>query len=126
MRSARGSVTVEEVTSGRRPRVAIAVEPTILADALADVLLGAGVDDVVNLRTDADDTTCFDAALVTVVLPDTVDADVVIELPDTPTGAGETHVSVRGYRAVVPVTALDDVLGILDDYCPAAEPRRPH
>lgn len=115
------------MTTRRRPRVAIAVEPTILGDALADVLLGAGVDDVVNLRTDADEATAtFDAALVTVVLPDDVDADVVIELPDTPTGAGETHVSVRGHRAVVPVTALDDVLAILDDYCPAPERRRPH
>lgn len=114
------------MTTRRRPRVAIAVEPTILGDALADVLLGAGVDDVVNLRTDpvaaADG---FDAALVTVVLPDDVDADVVIVLPDTPTGKGETRVSVRGHGAVVPVTALDDVLRILDDYCPASERRRP-
>lgn len=117
------------MTTRRRPRVAIAVEPTILGDALADVLLGAGVDDVVNLRTAADDAADaagFDAALVTVVLPDDLDADVVIELPDTPTGAGATRVSVRGHHAVVPVTALDDVLGILDDYCPAAERRRPH
>lgn len=115
------------MTTRRRPRVAIAVEPAILGDALADVLLGAGVDDVVNLRIEpADDAAGFDAAVVTVVLPGDVDADVVIELPDTPTGAGETRVSVRGRCAAVPVTALDDVLDILDDYCPAAARRRPH
>lgn len=115
------------MTTRRRPRVAIAVEPTILGDALTEVLVGAGVDDVVNLRTEADedDATGFDAALVTVVLPADVAADVVIELPDTPTGAGETRVSVRGRRAVVSVTALDDVLDILDDYCPAPDRRRP-
>lgn len=114
------------MTTRRRPRVAIAVEPAILGDALADVLLGAGVDDVVNLRMEvADDGAGFDAALVTVVLPADIDADVVIELPDTPTGAGETRVSAQGRRVVVPVTALDDVLGLLDDYCPTSEPRRP-
>lgn len=109
----------------RRPRVAIAVEPTILGDALTDVLKGAGVDEVVNLRPDAPPHVpeTFDAAVVTIVVPDNVNADVVIELPDTPTGHGDTRVRVNGRSARVPVHAVEDILRLLDDYCPAEEPR---
>lgn len=107
----------------RRPRVAIAVEPTILGDALADVLRDAGVDDVVNLRDTAPALGAFDAAVVTLVLPDEVDADVVIELPGTPTGNGVTRVKVRGHTARVPVRAVADILRLLDDYCPGSAPR---
>ena len=110
--------------TARRPRVAIAVEPKILGDALTDVLQGAGVDDVVNLRAvESLPTGSFDAAVVTIVVPDHVDAEVVIELPGTPTGHGETRVRVGGRSASVPVRAVEDILRLLDDYCPADAPR---
>ena len=113
------------VSAPRRPRVAIAVQPTILGDALAAVLRDAGVDEVVNLREGepADDAPHFDAAVVTIVLPDAVDADVVIQLPDTPEGEGVTNVHHRNRCETVSVTALDDILRLLDDYCPGPASR---
>lgn len=107
----------------RRPRVAIAVEPTILGDALTDVLRDAGIDEVVNLRDAVPTPGPFDAAVVTLVLPDDVDADVVIALPGTATGDGETRVKVGGRTARVPVRAVADILRLLDDYCPGDAPR---
>lgn len=109
--------------SRRRPRVAIAVEPTVLGDALTDVLRDAGVDEVVNLRDTQPAPGAFDAAVVTIVLPEDVNADVVIELPGTSTGDGETRVKVGGRTARVPVRALADILRLLDDYCPGDAPR---
>lgn len=110
----------------RRPRVAIAVEPTILGDALTEVLTSVGVDEVVNLRAEPSPPVpeSFDAAVVTIVLPDNVNADVVIELPGTPTGHGDTNVRVEGRTARVAVRAVEDILRLLDDYCPGEEPRR--
>lgn len=102
------------------------MEPTILGDALTDVLRHAGIDEVVNLR-DAEPAPeapgAFDAAVVTVVLPEDVNADVVIELPGTSSGDGETRVKVGGRTARVPVRAIADILRLLDDYCPGEAPR---
>lgn len=102
----------------RRPRIAIAVEPAILADALADVLRQAGVDDVVDLR----EHDHVDAALVTIGLSD-VDAEVIIELPNADSGTGPAGVRVHGQTAAVHVDGLADVLRLLDDYCPGRNPR---
>jgi hypothetical protein len=110
----------------RRPRVAIAVEPTILRDLLSEILDHAGVDEVIDLRADGQSPTttgAFDAAVVTVALTDQVAADVVIELPDTPTGHGETKVRVGAHSARVPVVDLHDLLRLLDDYCPGERSR---
>lgn len=119
------------MTTRRRPRVAIAVEPTILGDALTAVLREVGLDDVVNLRHPDDpgegddaDARGFDAAVVTVVLPDSVDVDVVIELPDSASGGGLTNVRLPGQCDTVAVHALDDILRLLDDYCPSSDRRR--
>lgn len=101
----------------RRPRIAIVVEPVILADALAEVLRQADVDDLVDLREPVD------AALVTTGLPDHPDAEVVIELPDAPCGTGTAGVHVHGRSASVHVQSLADVLRLLDDYCPGPSPR---
>jgi hypothetical protein len=62
----------------RNLRVAVAVEPTVLGDALVVCLHAAGFDDVVNLGPNPDgDEGRFDAAVVTT---DDVAADVVIDL----------------------------------------------
>ncbi|HVF75915.1 MAG TPA: hypothetical protein VM938_12785 [Acidimicrobiales bacterium] len=103
----------------RRPRIAIAVEPAILADALAEVLRYADVDDIVDLR----DHPHVDAALVTIGLPNDVDAEVVIELPNADCGTGPAGVHVHGQSAAVRVDGLADVLRLLDDYCPGRNPR---
>lgn len=104
----------------RRPRIAIAVEPVILADALAQVLRHADVDDIVVDLRSADHV---DAALVTIGLPGHPDAEVVIELPDAPGGTGTAGVRVHGRSASVQVQSLADVLRLLDDYCPGPSPR---
>lgn len=116
------------MTTRRRPRVAIAVEPTILGDALTAVLREVGVDDVVNMRDSevAERPPPFDAAVVTIVLPDAVEADVVIELPGTDTGEGLTNVRHEDHCDTVDVRGLDDILRLLDAYFPCSgQPRRP-
>jgi hypothetical protein len=116
------------MTTRRRPRVAIAVEPTILGDALTAVLREVGVDDVVNLRDphEMPTTADFDAAVVTIVLPDSVDAEVVIELPDTATGEGLTNVRHEDHCDTVDIRGLDDILRLLDDFFPCSgQPRLP-
>ena len=95
------------------------MEPAILADALAEVLRHADVDDIVDLQS----PDRIDAVVVTVGLPDDPDAAVVIELPDALSGTGPAGVRVKGQSASVPVKSLDDVLRLLDDYCPGRNPR---
>jgi hypothetical protein len=73
------------VSGRRRLRVAVAVEPTVLGDALVVCLRAAGFDDVVNLGPHPDgEAGSFDAAVVTT---DDVAADLVIDLRERP-GSG--------------------------------------
>src|SRR5437763_1456803 len=60
-------------------RVVLAVEPPLLSDTLTAALESAGHFEVV--RADAVEAGVFDAAVVTVGLPEAIRADVVIELP---------------------------------------------
>src|SRR5581483_518807 len=112
-----------------RPRLAIAVQPTVLRDALSRGLAAADVDEVINL-------TSIDAATgehddVVVVSDPVVDLDsvVVITIPAEPGGVG--WVEVGGVRvdmhvAGVDVASLPGLLRALDTYCPAEHDREPH
>jgi len=77
------------------------------------------VDEIVDLRSPDQ----IDAAVVTVDVAGDLDAEVVIELPDALSGTGPAGVRVKGQSASVPVKSLDDVLRLLDDYCPGPNPR---
>ena len=99
----------------RKPRVLIAVEPFVLGEALAGLLAEAG-DDVVVLEPEQSPATVtgdYDAAIVTIVLPDDVSADVIIELPDHEGNRG-TGTLRRGTEVQpVVIESLDDLLGLL-------------
>lgn len=98
------------------------MEPEVLAGAIAEVLASAGVDEVVGRGqlTDAH----LDAAVVTIDLREGVDADVVIELPDTSgnTGVGRVTTALGGEEVVI--TGAATILELLDRYCPAVTARR--
>lgn len=102
----------------KRPhcRVRVAVEPQVLAGAIAEVLACDGVDEVVALGSHG--VTRFDAAVVSVMHAAEADADVVIELPD-PEGASRIG-RLRTLSGVepVPITSLGSILRLLDRYCP--------
>jgi hypothetical protein len=86
------------VARRRHLRVAVAVEPTVLGDALVVCLQAAGFDDVVNLGPNpGPPAESFDAAVVTT---DEVEADIVIDLREA------------GYAGVA---CLDDIVVRLDE-----------
>ena len=106
---------------GPHPRIAVAVEPSLLGDAIAEVLTHDGLDEVVREGQLGSDR--LTAAVVTIVLPDEPGADVVIELPDS---LGNTGVGrVRTASGVEPVvfTGISTILELLDRYCPGPSPR---
>lgn len=101
----------------KRPgsRVLVAVEPHVLADALAGVLAGSG-DDVVVLEPESSPTSVagdYDVAVVTIVLPDDVHAEVIIELPDDAGGRGTGTVREGGASRSVRIDSLADLLELL-------------
>lgn len=104
------------MTRHRPQRVAIAVKPTILGDALETILRSSGIDEVVNLHDDpASGGGVYDAAVVTIVLPDGVDADVVVELPADATGNGTVTVRSHGVAHPVQIDNIGDIVRLLND-----------
>jgi hypothetical protein len=109
----------------RRRRVLVAVEPAILGDALAGVLGSEGDDvDVIDLRDASADGPAghYDAAIVTVVLPHGIDADVVIELPDHLGNPGTGSVRHGRITARVHLDGIDDLLDVLRATAEASSP----
>jgi hypothetical protein len=109
--------------TGPKRSLALAVAPSIFADALASVLQADGVDEVIDL-TEQDRLVSlvhYDAALVSPGL-DQPDADVVIILP--PSGQGTVAISRKGVNDHVWVHTVAELFGLLDEVCPAARPRR--
>ena len=99
-----------------RRRILVAVEPAILGDSLAGVLGDRGDRvDVIDLRDPQAPvpTGHYDAAIVTISLPDGIDADVVIELPDHQGGGGTGSVQRGLVTARVELDGIDDLLGVL-------------
>ncbi len=104
--------------------MAVAVQPRLLGGAIAQVLASAGVDDVVS--RDQFGAGHVDAAVVTGVLPDLLEADVIVELPDSASGTGLGQ--VRTARGVEPIQ-IDgtlSILEVLDRYCPGPTSRLAH
>jgi hypothetical protein len=120
--------------------LAVAVGPSLFADALASVLAEDEVDEVIDLTqvngTGPDGPGAGPGAAtprsgrrfdIAVVSPgrDEPDADVVIVLP--PSGEGEVAVvgeDSRTRRVSVVVHTVDELFDLLDAYCPAGRPRR--
>jgi hypothetical protein len=117
--------------------LAVAVGPSLFADALASVLAEDEVDEVIDLTQhdepgpDGSGAAAppgagrrFDIAVVSPGRAEP-DADVVIVLP--PSGVGEVAVvgeDSRTLRVSVVVHTVDELFDLLDAYCPAGRPRR--
>ncbi len=100
-----------------RRRVAVAVAPRLLGDALSRVLAREGRDVVVmespcviDLEALPQDERHFDVALVSGSVPESLDADVVIQLPDTPS-VGIARVAGKP----VALDSVDDLVALVDD-----------
>ena len=114
-----------DVPDPPRPRVLLAVEPLLLEGALFELLEKAGVDDVVTMGDDpaADLSGHYDAAVVTLTLPDGLDADLVIELPDAGGNSGEGRVVRAGAAQPVAIGSATEIISLLDEHCPGATAR---
>jgi hypothetical protein len=103
-----------------RRRILLAVEPRVLADALAEMLGSIGVDEVLSGRTGAADgpPMHLDAAIITPEDRDVI-ADVVIELGPH----NVAHVTNAAGSQEVALRTPYQLLQLLDRYCPT-EPSR--
>lgn len=110
-----------EVVS-RRPRILLALEPAMLADAVAALLEEAGQDDVEVLAVGATPQGRYDGAIVTVDLAD-LDAGVVIHLPDERGGAGIGRAETAVDHRDVELADVRAVLEVLDEHCASSHPR---
>jgi hypothetical protein len=106
----------------RRPRILVALEPAILAEALAALLEQAGQDEVEVLAVGDDPRGYYDGAIVTIDLTD-LDAGVVIHLPDTSGGAGIGTTTTANEEREVDLVDARSVLELLDQHCATSVPR---
>jgi len=104
-------------TVSARCRILVALEPRVLAEAVAEVLDRIGLDDVVLAGRDLPGGS-FDVALVSGPRAG-LRAEVLVEIPIQ----GPSRVS--GPDTDVPITVLTpvEIIEILDRYCVAAAPR---
>lgn len=106
---------------GGRPRILVAVEPKLLADAMAALLVEAGQDDVETLDQ-GPPSGHYDGAVVTIDLTD-LDAGFVIRLPDDVGGGGVGTASTPGEGRRVDLPDARSVLNLLDEHCATGTPR---
>lgn len=99
-----------------RPRILVALEPPMLADAMAALLEEAGQDDIEVLAAGEEPRGHYDGAIVTLDLTD-LDAGVVIQLPDASGGAGVGVASTEAEDQDVELTDVRSVLALLDEHC---------
>jgi hypothetical protein len=95
----------------------------MLGEMLARLLDRAGQDEVVRLDPGdaAEAAGDYDAAIVTIHLPDDVHADLVIELPSNDSGTSRGAVIDHDHREVIDLDGTNRLLDVLDERC--ASPR---
>ncbi len=99
------------MTSPRR-RILVSVSPRILRDTLQQVLGASGVDDVVAVDPGLAGEGMFDGAIVSA--GSTVEADVVIELPDE--FATDGILRTDGTDQIIDLRDLAGLVRVLDQY----------
>jgi hypothetical protein len=104
-----------------RRRILVALEPRVLAEAVAEVLERIGVDDVILAGPDLPGGH-FDAALVSGPRSRT-DADLVIEVP---LDWGPSRLSGSEPETPIPVRSTKELAELLDCHCAAATSRVDH
>jgi hypothetical protein len=104
---------------GRQSRVVIAVDPRLLAAALAHSLRHAGAD-VVDLGDESidDPQGPFDVGFVGrgFELPASIDVGVTVYLPDGPDQAGLTTVTRDGAEEPVALTGLETIFELVERF----------
>lgn len=98
----------------------------MLGELLTRLLGRAGVDEVVNLLSDAAEqpeqpgALDFDAVVTTIALPDSVHADIVLSLPGGDANRGTATLRTRGqaHEEVVDIDGLTAILRLLDERLP--------
>jgi phosphotransferase system IIA component len=103
-----------------RRRILVALEPRVLAEAVAEVLVHIGVDDVILAGPDLPGGH-FDAAILSGPRNHT-QADLLIEVPVDwkPARSGSDP------DQPIPVSSTKELAALLDRYCAAAESRVDH
>jgi hypothetical protein len=120
MRSNGPAVTMALVSP--RPRILVALEPAMFADAMAALLEKAGQDEVEVLAAGDQPHGHYDGAIVTLDLTG-LDADVVIHLPDELGGGGTGATTTATAERDVELVDVRSVLEVLDEHCATARPR---
>lgn len=105
-----------------RPRILVAVEPRLLADAMATLLTDAGQDDVEVLPEGGTPQGHYDGAVVTIDLTG-LDAEIVIRLPDDAGGAGTGTATTSDEGRDVELLDVGSVLHLLDEHLSTPTPR---
>ena len=103
-----------------RRRILLALEPRVLGDALAEVLTAVGLDEVLVSGSERADELGMhlDAAIVSRDHADIV-ADVVIHVPTD----RAAHVTTAAQDVNVSLRSPQELLSVLDRYCPTIAPR---
>jgi hypothetical protein len=117
-----GSDEVGGTAPRERPRILVAVEPRLLADAMATLLTDAGQDDVEVLPDGGVPEGHYDGAVVTLDLTG-LDAEIVIRLPDDAGGAGTGTATISDEGRDVELLDVQSVLHLLDEHVSTAKPR---
>ena len=104
-----------------RRRILVALEPRVLAEAVAEMLARIGVDDVVMAGRDLPGGD-FDVALVSAPRSHT-HADVLIEIP---ANCGPSRLSGSDTDVPIPHLTPNELVELLDRYCVAASSRVDH
>jgi hypothetical protein len=105
--------------SGPRRRVLVSVEPRILRDSLERLLESSGIDEVVAVAPGQSTEGTFDGAIVSSV-PDVLDADVVIELPDSTPNQITLHTSSGD--ELIDLRDVGQLIDLLDQHAPHKRP----
>jgi hypothetical protein len=111
-----------------RCSVLVALSPRMLEDSVAILVRLAGVDDVVTLTEAPGDHfhERYDAMITNVFADGVVHADVVIHLPDNDGPWRTTIVRESDTSHIIEIEQADDVLALLDRFCPTATARTAH
>ena len=108
----------------KRQRILVAVEPVVLEGALASLLERVDLDDVDSFHAQEHGSQgTYDAAIVTIQLPDGVSTDLVITLPDTVGHRTRGHLTAGERSEEVELPTHREVIDLLDLELPAAASR---
>ena len=98
----------------------------MLGELLTKLLDKAGQDEVVRVDPEGDRDLAgdYDAAIVTISLPDAVHADLVIQLPGNDSGHHRSTVIDHDQRETIDLDGTNRLLDLLDERCATESSRQ--